>query len=143
MIKRIWPVAAITAVVVVAASNIVHLARNVPPPPTRYAPHAMIDHVTRSERRFAALREDARSRGLSGTIGYIEDAPTDTALRDADVDYFIAQFSLLPLVLDSTLSRSPWAVGNFRGSSRPAIPPGWHIARDFGEGILLLRKSTP
>jgi hypothetical protein len=98
--------------------------------------------VTRTERRFAELREHVRARGITGTIGYVEDAPTAVSVRDADVDYFIAQFALLPLVLDSTMSQSPWAIGNFRGPSPTPIPPGWHIVRDFGHGILLLGKSS-
>lgn len=142
LIKRIWPVASLTAVVAVSISNLVHVARKVLPPPTRHAPHVMLDHVTRTERRFSALRDHARSRGLTGTIGYMEDTPIDALARDADVDYFIAQFSVLPLVLDSTLSHSPWTIGNFRSSSPPAIPTGWHVAQDFGQGVLLLEKSA-
>ena len=142
LIKRIWPVAALTAVVVVAASNVLHVARKVPTPPTSRAPHVMIDHVTRTERRFAALREYAQTHGISGKIGYVEDAPADGSVRDADIDYFLAQFTLLPLVLDTTRSHSSWAVANFRGTSAPSIPPGWRVAHDFGEGVLLLGKSS-
>jgi hypothetical protein len=132
-------VATLVGAAVVAALNVVDLTSRVPPPPVGDVPHGMLDYVTRSERRFAAFREHARARALSGTIGYLE-SPPDPSHRDAEADYFIAQFVLLPLVLDLDLSRSQWALGNFR-SPVPALPAGWRMAQDLGQGVLLLEKS--
>ena len=104
----------------------------------------MVDQVTRADRRFAALREQARVHGITGTVGYLEDAAPAASIRDADVDYFFAQFALLPLVLDANLSGAQWAVGNFRAPLLPnSIPATWRVVEDFGSGVLLLRRSEP
>jgi hypothetical protein len=141
---RWWRGATLVSLVVVAALNLVHVGTTTPLPPTSDAPAAMIDYVTRCERRFGKFRQAAQARGISGTIGYVEDlSGSDPEWPDFEPDYFIAQYVALPLVLDADLARTEWALGNFRGNSPPRIPAGWRTVEDFGRGVLLLRKSGP
>jgi hypothetical protein len=139
---RAWRAATLLCVVAVATVNLFHLGATIPAPPTTSAPAPMVDYVSRSERRFAAFRQAAQERGISGTIGYVQDlSGSDPDWPDFEPDYFVAQFVLLPLVLDSNLERNEWALGNFRPSSPPTIPAAWRVVQDCGGGVVLLRNT--
>ena len=144
-VRRVWQILALLPVVVVAAVNLARLTVNVLPPPGPGATPDMADLITRCERRFAGFREGAQRRGLTGRIGYVEDAPGTVLPPElADADYGPAQFALVPLVLDSQLEKHNWAMANFRATApEKTIPQDWSIAEDFGAGVLLLRKSVP
>lgn len=140
-----WRVGALMIVVVVAVVNVTHLAQTVPPPPVE-SPAAVIDPATRAERRLAALRESMRARGLKGTVGYVGDLPGSRLHEDPRgvEDYYLTQFALVPLVLDTNPEPHEWAVANLRTTGAPTrVPGGWRIAEDFGNGVLLLRKEAP
>ena len=108
-----WRALTLLCVAIVAAVNLYRLAATVLPPVTAEAPAAMLDYVTRSELRFGRFRHAAQARGLSGTIGYIEDLRgNDPEWPDFEPDYFVAQFVVLPLVLDADLERTLWALGH-------------------------------
>lgn len=57
-------------------------------------------------------------------------------------DYYTAQFALAPTVLDLELGDHTYVVGDF-AASRTARedPPGFEVARDFGDGVVLFRRS--
>jgi hypothetical protein len=143
-VARAWHAATLTFVGVVATANVIHIAGKLTPPPTVEAPDVRLDYVTRCERRFAAFRQNARIRGLSGTIGYVENwHDGESSSHEIEADYFIAQFALLPLILDHNLGGHEWALANFRTSTPPDLPVGWRIVENFGQGVLLLGRSAP
>jgi hypothetical protein len=127
---------ALLAVAAVAAANVFHTARRVPPPAIA-VPAAAFDPLSWHERRFSRFRERVPAHGVRGTIGYFGD------LAHADDDYYYAQFALVPLVLDRDPDPYAWALANLPAGSPPArLPAGWDVAEDFGEGVLLLRKTA-
>ena len=142
---RLWRAVSLLAVVAVAALNVIHVVRKVSPPPTADAPDWMVDYVTRCERRFAKFREHARARGVTGAIGYVESLRgSDAALREVEPDYFVAQFVVLPLLLEpQNTARHRWALGNFLTPPPHALPAGWRVVEDFGDGVLLLGTTAP
>jgi hypothetical protein len=140
-----WRTAALLLVVVTAVINVLHMAQKVLPP-AQDASAAATDPVTCSERRFARLRERVRELHITGTVGYVGDMPGDRLTADARAveDYYLAQFALVPLVLDLNADVHDWAVANMRTTAPAArVPVGWKIVEDFGAGIILLRKATP
>jgi hypothetical protein len=93
------------------------------------------DWVERYEQRFIALRRELPS----GTIlGYLSDSPADDDARA----YFMAQYALAPVVLTRDLQGRPLVLGNFvSGRIDPDLlrSRGLILARDFGNGVVLLR----
>jgi hypothetical protein len=139
-----WRAAALGLVAVLAVTNLIHAARKVPPPSR--GPAGATDIVTTQERRFAALRRSVLERGLSGTIGYVGDVPRERLIADPQAvqEYYLAQYVLVPLVLDVDSSSHEWAVGNFQSASaRESSTAGWNVEQDFGGGVLLLKKVRP
>lgn len=132
-----WRFAALLAVAAVALANLIQTTRRVPPPAIGVGA-ASFDPLTWHEQRFERFRVGAAKHGVRGTIGYIGDQDA------ADDDYYYAQFALVPLLLDFDPAPHRWAVANLRKSRAAArIPAGWIIAEDFGDGVLLLGKSSP
>lgn len=120
----------------VAVANVIHTARKVPSPPLEVEASSY-DPLSWHEQRFRRFRAGAAAHGVRGTIGYIGDHPA------TDDDYFYSQFALAPLVLDSDPAPHRWAVANLRTTNPEArIPAGWMIVQDFGDGVLLLGRST-
>lgn len=143
---NVWRVSALIVVFVVAALNVVHLARTVPPPVSEGPITTLSDPVTRHEQRLEALQKNIRRRGLTGKIGYVGDLPGPRLGEDPRgvEDFYLTQFALVPLLLDADSETCEWAVANLR-TANPLVrvPAEWHIAEDFGTGVLLLRRSTP
>lgn len=86
----------------------------------------------RSDQRFAALKAELPQQGV---VGYIGESGTP-----AVVDYYLAQYALVPLVVDHSPNH-PLVVGNF-----PISPPGTlsahlHLLKDFGNGVLLFANK--
>jgi hypothetical protein len=102
-----------------------------------------VDPVTRQERRFARLRAAMLARGISGYVGYLTDAPADAVLGNAAraEDYYLAQFVLVPAVLDLNYAAHAWVVTNHRAAPAPDVP-GYELAADGGDGVRLLRRSA-
>jgi hypothetical protein len=137
-----WRVYALVAVAVVAVVNIIFAVLQTPPVATDSVT-TPIDPATEQERRFSGLRHSVVVRGLHGTVGYVADFSADqlpTEPRRTE-DYYLAQFALVPLILDPHFAPYDWAVTNLRSSTPAAsVPAGWRIAEDFGGGVFLLRK---
>jgi hypothetical protein len=90
--------------------------------------------VGQYERRYDEMRPLLPRRGV---VGYLSDR------MDAVAEYYLTQYTLAPLVV----ARSPGhavVVGNFfdpRAGPALARQHGLVIVRDFGRGLLLLRRA--
>jgi hypothetical protein len=124
----------------VAVTNVFFLATATPPPATYRVPEANLDIVVQAERRFAAVRAALARRGINGPIAYFE-SPPGTAGSAVVSDSFLAQYALVPVVLDRNDTRSAWALGNFPPAIPATVPDGWETAEAFGNGVILLRRS--
>lgn len=139
--------AAITALIIaiVAGVNLFDLARRMPLP-ARGPVAQNGDVAMRHERRLAGVRKALRSHAAHGLIGYVTDLPpAELPNNDAAMqEYFLSQFALVPWVLEADFTQSAWAVTNLRTKSRAdGLPAGFRVVKDFGGGVLLLRKTEP
>jgi len=83
----------------------------------------------RSDQRFSALKAALPPGGVVGYMG--ESGNSGTA------DYYLAQYALVPLVLDHS-SDHPLVIGNFTAASKPTgSPDNLQLLKDFGNGVLL------
>jgi hypothetical protein len=93
------------------------------------------DTVSRYERRYTELRTLLPRRGV---VGYLSDR------MDAREQYYLTQYALVPVVVDRSPDH-PTVVGNF---FEPGLGPslarqhGLIVVRDFGKGLLLLRRGA-
>lgn len=95
----------------------------------------MSDWVERYEQRFIAVRQELPSGAI---LGYLSDSPADDDARA----YFMAQYALAPVVLTRDLQGRQLILGNFvSGRVDPDLLRGLGLilARDFGNGVVLLR----
>jgi hypothetical protein len=139
----LWQGAALAAVAIVSLVNLASMALRVPPPPVPVPGARVDDPATRQEQRLADVRRELRARNIRGVIGYLADRPADQVRQEAagTEDYYLAQFVLLPVVLDLNAAAREWAVANWRKS--PVTPPaGWKVEKDFGAGVFLLRREA-
>jgi hypothetical protein len=105
------------------------------------------DEVSAYERRFAELRTMLPPRGVVGYLGHPE--PTGATPRDSNAAallhfrrYLLAQYTLSPLLLIES-TEPEFVVGNFDpGTGRPTTV-GLRVVRDFGDGLVLLRRAGP
>lgn len=105
------------------------------------------DEISTYERRFADLRKMLPSRGVVGYLGHPE--PTADAPGEANAAallhfrrYLLAQYSLAPLLLIES-TEPDFVIGNFDpGVTAPALA-GLRVVRDFGDGLVLLRRAEP
>ena len=99
------------------------------------AREGMSDWVERYEQRFIAVRQELPSGAI---LGYLSDSPADDDARA----YFMAQYALAPVVLTRDLQGRQLILGNFvSGRVDPDLLRGLGLilARDFGNGVVLLR----
>ncbi len=140
-----WRAGALGVVAIVAIGNVILAVHKTLPPPVD-SPVIAVDPVTRQERRLAKLRQSLAARGVEGVVGYLGDSAGPALWSDPGQveDYYLAQFVLVPLVLEGNSERSEWAVANLRTTAASArVGPDWKIAEDFGDGVFLLRKAKP
>lgn len=142
---RAWTFLTLLLVAAVSAVNLAGTVRRNPPPP-RLPPEIPANVVLRQEQRLAGLLLELKARGVRGTLGYLADLPPEQLRADpaAMERYFLPQFALAPWILDATTQEAAWIVADLR--VRPAaerIPAGCTVERDFGDGVLLLRRRAP
>jgi hypothetical protein len=105
------------------------------------------DEISTYERRFDELRRALPARGVVGYLGAPE--PTGPSPAEADAAallhfrrYLLAQYSLAPLLLVED-SEAELVVGNFHAGAVPPAPAGFRLVRDFGDGVVLFRRTGP
>ena len=81
-----------------------------------------------------------------GYLGHPEPRGADT--RDSTAAallhfrrYLLAQYALAPVLLVENVEPE-FVVGNFDPGTTAVVPPGFQMVRDFGDGLVLLRRST-
>jgi hypothetical protein len=85
-----------------------------------------------------------------GVVGYLgHPAVTGPTPRDSTAAallhfrrYLLAQYALAPLLLIES-TEPEFVVGNFDQGAPPPAPPGFGVVREFGDGLVLLRRSAP
>ena len=140
-----WSLTAVVAVAITGIINLTHTARRLPPPP-RAPEIAQGNPVVRHEQRLGAVARALRRHGAHGTLGYLADLPTAQLSGDASAmeDYFLTQFVLVPWVIDAGSSDCTWALANLRhATAATRVPADFSIVEDFGQGVLLLRRTRP
>jgi hypothetical protein len=134
----------LAAVAAVSIANVVSNAHRLPP--QRGALPSAANPPVRQEQRFGPMRGELESRGVAGTIGYLCDIPNDGVLAAERIreDYYLAQFSLAPVVLDASAAPHDWAIASLHGYlAKEHYSGDWKIAVDQGDGVLLLRRAGP
>lgn len=114
---------------------------------SRWPARASQDDVSANERHFAALRPLLPAHGL---IGYLSDPePIGATPRDSNAaalhqfkQYLLAQYALAPALLVRGIEPE-FVVGNFDPGTTPTAPAGLMLVRDFGDGLVLFRRSAP
>lgn len=142
-LAQVWCVLAALIVLAVGGINLAQTARLVPPAP-RHPPRVPADSALRSEQRFGRVRAALGARGIKGTIGYVTDLPPEKMRDDpaSMLEFFLAQFALVPVVLDTEADVPTWALANLHAASvAERMPAGFHVVEDFGGGVFLLRKE--
>ncbi|MSU50865.1 MAG: hypothetical protein EXS37_17550 [Opitutus sp.] len=142
---KTWCALSALLLAVVCGTNLIHVVRRTPPLP-RFPTGVAANAAVRNEQRFAALRRALPTHGVRGTIGYVADLPPAQLAADAHgmAEYFLAQFTLAPWVLDARLTEGRWAVANLHAAHpTERMPAGFSLVEDFGDGVLLLQKGAP
>lgn len=103
------------------------------------------DEISIYEQRFQPVRAALPARGVVGYVGRTDTARHTPAEREASslLDfkrYLLAQYALAPVVLIES-TEPELVVGNFGSWRAPSTPPGFRIERDFGNGLVLFRRS--
>ena len=103
------------------------------------------DEISTYERRFQGVRAALPARGVVGYFGRTDSAGRTPAEREASslLDfkrYLLAQYALAPVVLIES-TEPDFVVGNFDPGRSPSTPAGFRIERDFGNGLVLFRRS--
>ena len=103
------------------------------------------DEISTYDRRFQAVRAALPVRGVVGYLGRTDAAGGTSAEREASslLDfkrYLLAQYALAPVVLIES-TEPDFVVGNFDPERAPSTPLGFRVERDFGNGLVLFRRS--
>jgi hypothetical protein len=103
------------------------------------------DEISTYERRFQEVRAALPARGVVGYLGRTDSAGRTPAEREASSlldfkHYLLAQYALAPVVLIES-TEPDFVVGNFDSETARSTPAGFRIERDFGNGLVLFRRS--
>ena len=92
------------------------------------------------------LRRALERRRVSGTVGYIGDVAASELAGSPTgrEDYFLAQFALVPWVLEARAPEREWVVANLRAAAIvDRMPRGYRVSDECGDGVFLLRRIEP
>lgn len=103
------------------------------------------DEISAYESRFQELRTALPSSGVVGYLGHPDPGGPTLGERDAASllhfkRYLLAQYALAPVVLIES-TEPEFVVGNFDPGTSPTAPAGFRVVRDFGQGLVLFRRS--
>jgi hypothetical protein len=103
------------------------------------------DEISTYERRFRDLRAALPAQGVVGYLGHPDPDGRTSEEREANSllhfkRYLLAQYALAPVVLIES-TEPQLVVGNFDPGTAPSAPRGFRIERDFGNGLVLFRRS--
>lgn len=87
--------------------------------------------------RFSGIKSSLPERGV---VCYV---PSPDSSFQAKKGYFLAQYALAPLVLRADAGCEP-LIGNFPEGATSALLNQQHlmVVHDFGDGLLLMRRSS-
>src|SRR4051812_41010291 len=136
-IRIAWQAGTIIAVAGIALANVIGLGRRVPPRSVP-VPGVVVDVVIEQEARLARVGAALQRRGVKAPIAYFSDIPREVDGSKVTEDHYLAQYVLVPAVVDPGAVATPWAVANLRHGA--ALPAGWLVEEDFGRGVYLLRR---
>jgi hypothetical protein len=105
------------------------------------------DEISAYERRFNRLRAALPPTGVVGYLGDPdpEAPPTPGGPSPALLHfrrYLLAQYSLAPRLLVENTSPD-FVIGNFEPGAEPPTPAGFGRPVDYGNGVVLFRRSQP
>ncbi len=104
-------------------------------------PGASKDGAFLQDQRLQQLREMLPK---AGQVGYVSDAPPFDSVKYPEVvtKYYMTQYALAPLVV-SPGAEGEFIIGNFHNTSLVANQTaGLKLVKDFGGGLMLLRKKN-
>jgi hypothetical protein len=107
------------------------------------APGPGQDEVSLYERRFQELRTVLPEGGVVGYQGHpdLTTALPGQGLAHLHVRQFLlTQYALAPVLLIEG-TEPEFVVGNFDPGAVPLPPQGLRVVRDFGNGVVLFRRS--
>jgi hypothetical protein len=138
---RAW-IAVLAVLLYAAASTFkwVHLA-------TARSARTGPDQISAYEHRFDQLRRVLPSRGVVGYLDHPQlTGSSSTEAKAASLlhfrRYLLAQYSLAPLLLVESTDPEV-VVGNFNPEAIYPAPDGFRVTGDFGDGVILFRRSGP
>jgi hypothetical protein len=109
--------------------------------------HSSPDEISTYERRFTELRAMLPARGV---VGYLDQPdPAGATPREANAAallhfrrYLLAQYTLAPVLLKES-TEPELVIGNFEPGAALPAPTGLRVDKDFGDGLVLFRRSGP
>lgn len=113
---------------------------------SQWPARARQDEISANDRRFEDMRTALPEAGVVGYVGDPEvEAYTLGARNDRALQFFrrylLAQYALAPLVVVEG-TEPDFVVGNFEPGADRSAPPGFRLVRDFGDGLVLYRRSS-
>lgn len=100
-------------------------------------PSAIDQYLT----RFVEIRSALPARGV---VGYVAEPRGKEMLHGGDYyrKFHLAQYALAPLIMVDSPDRD-LVIGNFSTGTRAPQLPGMTLVRDYGNGVMLFRRSGP
>jgi hypothetical protein len=101
--------------------------------------------ISASERRFRALRPVLPVTGVVGYQGHPDPNGPADGVSPALLHfrrYLLAQYSLAPLLLVENTEHE-FVIGNFDPGAEPPPPAGFERLGEFGDGLVLFRRTAP
>lgn len=142
---KIWFMFSAAILAAFCVFNLNETVRRVPPP-ARVPSATPTNPVLRHEQRLATVRRALETHGVRGTLGYVADLPPDELAANAPgmEEYFLTQFALVPWVIDARFTDCDWALLNLHTATiAERTPPGFAVVAEWGDGLALLRRTTP
>ena len=98
------------------------------------------DSITLYEQRFEDLKKELPVHGI---VGYITNKRCKEVLHNVDTAsyYYLTQYALSPIIIDNNPDRD-LVVGNFDNNHFYKMLKNRELVKDFGRGVLLLKRKA-